>query len=878
MMLPAAAGFPSRGARGACGARLTVRRALWMLGRVETPTPAPVDPPIGPVSARGKFLWVGDEKLFIRAVSYGPFADAAHGAPFPEKEVVEADLAAIRALGANTIRTYTVPPPWLLDRASAHELRVLIGVPWTQHVCFLDTPAIVASIRGVVRAGVRATGDHPATLAYLLGNEIPPDIVRWYGPARVARFLTELVHDAKTLAPAVPCSYANFPSTEYLDVPELDFVAFNVYLHREVDFRRYLRRLQNLAGDRPLVLTEHGIDSRRMGEHTQAATLAWQVRAAFDVGVAGTCVFAWTDEWFAGGREVDDWSFGLVTRARAPKPALDAVRAAFAERVPATPARAAPVSVVVCAFNAAQTLDACLASLTRLAYPECELIVVNDGSTDDTHAIAAAYPEVIMIDQPNRGLSAARNAGLARACGEIVAYTDADCVVDPDWLTYLLATLERDDVVAVGGPNIPPPARTAMAAYVAAAPGGPTHVLLNDEIAEHVPGCNMAFRRAALAAVGGFEPTFRTAGDDVDICWRLQNAGHSIAFSPAAVVWHERRDTASGYVRQQRGYGKAEALLYFRHPYRFNMLGQSRWLGRIYGDVTTSLLSRRPVIYSGTFGRGMFQTLYEPASSLLAFLPFTLEWNLASVVLILTALGAGGPFGAFLWMACLPLVLTVGSAVVSAWRATIERRHDRLSGRLVLAALMIVGPVVRGFERARWRLRGLGEVERVRFAEPTQRPRVRWRAREFQLAYWAEAAQEKEALLEGLIGFLVPRKYLVAHELGWSTWDLEVHCGVSVKARVRVAVEVHGECRRLFRVRCGVVPSRAVVLVLIGALAAMVAGVGLGATGVTGVAGAVAGLVGGVAVARAVQLGRTLFRVLEIVAQQIGLMPVDRRS
>jgi len=849
-----------------------------MLGRLETPTPAPAGAPVGPVSARGKFLWVGGEKFFVRAVSYGPFAEAAHGAPFPEKEIVEGDLAAIRALGANTIRTYTVPPRWLLDRAAAYELRVLIGVPWMQHVCFLDTAAGAASIREVVRAGVRATADHPATLAYLLGNEIPPDIVRWHGPARIARFLAELVHEAKALAPAVPCSYANFPSTEYLDVPELDFVAFNVYLHGEHDFRRYLRRLQNLAGDRPLVLAEHGIDARSMGAHTQATILEWQVRAAFDVGVAGTCVFAWTDEWFTGGREVDDWGFGLVTRERTPKPALEAVRTAFASTVPAAPPRLARVSVVVCAFNAARTLDACLASLVGLAYPECELIVVNDGSTDETHAIAAGYPDVILIDQPNRGLSAARNAGLARATGEVVAYTDADCVVDPDWLTYLVGTLMRDDVVAVGGPNIPPPARTAMAAYVAAAPGGPTHVLLNDEVAEHVPGCNMAFTRVALEAVGGFEPTFRTAGDDVDICWRLQNAGHVIAFSPAAMVWHERRETADAYVRQQRGYGKAEALLYFRHPYRFNMLGQSRWLGRIYGDVTTSLLSRRPVIYSGTFGRGMFQTLYEPASSLLALLPFTLEWNLAGVVLIALALGAGAPFGAFVWIACLPLALTVGSALVSAGRATIERRHDRLSGRLVLAGLMILGPVARGFERTRWRMRGLGEVERVRFAEPTQRPRVRWRTREFQLAYWAERGQEKEALLEGLIGFLVPRKYLVAHELGWSSWDLEVHCGLSVKARVRVAVEVHGRRRRLFRVRCAIVPSRAVVLAVVGAVGAMVAGVAVGASGVPVAVGAGAAVMGGVVVARAVQLGRTLFRVLEIVAQQIGLMPVDRRS
>src|SRR5207244_2296104 len=96
------------------------------------------------------------------------------------------------------------------------------------------------------------------------------------------------------------------------------------------------------------------------------------------------------------------------------------------------------VSVVVCAYNAADTIGDCLDSLSALTYPDAEIIVVNDGSRDATGEIARRYPAVRLIEVANGGLSAARNIGLQHATGEIVAYTDADVRVDPDWLTYLV--------------------------------------------------------------------------------------------------------------------------------------------------------------------------------------------------------------------------------------------------------------------------------------------------------------------------------------------------------------------------------------------------------------------------------------------------------
>src|SRR5216117_2969030 len=438
-----------------------------MLRPLPERAPAPVLDDTPP-TVGGKFFFVGDHKLYLRGVAYGPFAASAHGFPFPEETVLERDFTLMAELGANCLRTFTVPPRWLLDRAAEHGLRVLITIPWAEHVCFLDDKALVAEIRGTVRAAGETCCNHPALFGFLVGNEVPPDIVRWYGPDRVLAFLRTLRDEVKERAPAALVSYANFPSTEYLDVTDfVDFVSFNIYLHREVDFRRYLSRLQNLSEDKPLVLTEFGVDSIREGAQGQGDMLAWMIRAAFESGVAGTFVFSWTDEWFTGGSEISDWAFGLVDAGRERKPSFWAVQAQYGAPLPPRLEVSPRVSVVVCAYNAERTMDACLASLRTLNYPNYEVIVVNDGSTDATLAITerhkAVYdedpegPELVIVSQENKGLSVARNVGAHAASGEIVAYTDSDCVPDPDWLAFLVFKFVRSGFVAVGGPNFPPP-------------------------------------------------------------------------------------------------------------------------------------------------------------------------------------------------------------------------------------------------------------------------------------------------------------------------------------------------------------------------------------------------------------------------------------
>lgn len=833
---------------------------------------------LGKIILRGRSFFENDKKFFLKGVTYGPFAPSCPGVPFPDPASVKSDFALMSELGINCFRTFTPPPKWLLDLAVSNGLRAIIGIPWAQHISFLDSSRTQAEIRDTIARGVTSCKHHPAVFAYLVGNEIPPEIVRWYGSEKIRSFLGDLVDSAKHVDPQAFVSYANFPSTEYLETEFTDFLAFNVYLHREEDFRRYLSHLHNLAADRPLVLTEIGMDSMRQGTASQAETLGWQLRACFETGVAGTVIFSWTDDWYAfplsgdGGFQVNDWAFGLVDRERRRKPSFAAVKDYYAAPLPPPLPEYPKVSVIVCVYNGERTLDPCLASLEKLNYPNYEVVVVNDGSTDGTRQIAEGYDYIRLIDQENKGLSEARNVGIRAATGDIIAFTDADCMADADWLTHLVARFQSSKFGAVGGPNLTPPDDSFVASCVAVSPGAPTHVLLDDEVAEHIPGCNMAFRREALEAIDGFDPIFRAAGDDVDLCWRLQNKGYKIGFSPGAVVWHFRRNTLKDYIKQQRGYGKAETLLFFKHPSRFNVLGQSRWFGRIYGDLSSYLLSRQPRIYSGVFGRGLFQTLYQPSPSIVSCLPLTLEWNFISLLLLASALTFGGVFS----LGVFPFLLTVYRCVACAVKARVAPQFRGWRATFLIAFLIYVGPLVRTIERYRWRLRRLREVTPVDLNGPTQEPQILWHERAFYLAYWNEQGQEKESLLHAVMDFLLPRKYLIAMDQGWSEWDLEICQGPWAKAQIRTATENHTGAKRLLRVRCALRMSRISVACLWTYVTVAAVATLIGLPIVAAAAAFIGWAHGSAIIYQKMRLGHLLYHVVESLAHKLDFVPVQK--
>jgi hypothetical protein len=196
---------------------------------VEAPLAGPRPHPAGPrPRVDGKFLAVGAERLWPAGVTYGTFAPGEDGAPYPDREQVEADFRAMAANGVNALRTYTVPPRWLLDAALRHGLWVAVGLAWEQHVAFLDERGRADAIEARVRAAAHGCAGHPALLGYLVGNEIPAPIVRWHGRRRIERFLERLRRAVAQEDPGALLTYASFPSTEYLELPGFDVVSFNV--------------------------------------------------------------------------------------------------------------------------------------------------------------------------------------------------------------------------------------------------------------------------------------------------------------------------------------------------------------------------------------------------------------------------------------------------------------------------------------------------------------------------------------------------------------------------------------------------------------------------------------------------------------------------
>ena len=238
---------------------------------------------------------------------------------------------------------------------------------------------------------------------------------------------------------------------------------------------------------------------------------------------------------------------------------------------PLEESEAARISVIVITLNEEENIAACLDSLLSQDYPpERYDIFVVDASLDTTPEIVKRYPSVRYL-RSTQGFSRQKNAGRLASGSELVAFTDADCIVPPDWLGIIARAFSDPSVDGIGGNAYPPPG-SGYFEKCAAAIGHPAggsigfdaNVKRGPQGIEFIGGCNAAFRRSALDAVGGYDPGFEDGGEDVDISRRLKRRGFYLDYIPDLTVYHRPRPSLRSYMRWNIGVGATKFNL--RHP------------------------------------------------------------------------------------------------------------------------------------------------------------------------------------------------------------------------------------------------------------------------------------------------------------------------
>ncbi|MBI0584320.1 MAG: glycosyltransferase family 2 protein [Methanomassiliicoccus sp.] len=236
------------------------------------------------------------------------------------------------------------------------------------------------------------------------------------------------------------------------------------------------------------------------------------------------------------------------------------------------------VTVIVCTYNRIQWLSKCLRSLEEQDPHPDEIMVVDGPSNDGTREmleLLESKGDIVLVKQPKLdGISSARNLGLAMAKSDIVCYIDDDAIAQPGWLRSILEMYSEEDVGGGGGPVMNMIGELTMGKN-AVAPNGEwfdeSRGECTDGLAQVMVGCNMSFRRDALAGIGGFDPYFKYHQDETDACLGVLHAGYRILYHEGAVVWHEwcegsyRKDRIKWYLRLRYMWGRNNSYLVRKH-------------------------------------------------------------------------------------------------------------------------------------------------------------------------------------------------------------------------------------------------------------------------------------------------------------------------
>ena len=312
------------------------------------------------------------------------------------------------------------------------------------------------------------------------------------------------------------------------------------------------------------------------------------------------------------------------------------------------------VSVIVPAFNAAQTLAQCLTALGAQTFErgEYEILLVDDGSADNTAEVAARFPQVRVICAQHRGAAAARNLGAREACGELLLFTDADCEPTAQWINTLCAVFTKARVVGAKG-TYNTRQRELVARFVQLEYEEKYAWMRRSETIDFVDTYSAAYRRDVFLANNGFDESFPTASvEDQEFSFRLAEQGHMMAFVPDAVVYHRHPATLAAYARRKFRIGYWKVLVHRRHP------------GKMLGDTHTPPTLKIQMGLWLLFVATAIAALFAPALWLLAGV-LAAGFVVSAIPLIVFIARRDAPIA----LVAPPLILLRAAALSAGWVA-----------------------------------------------------------------------------------------------------------------------------------------------------------------------------------------------------------------
>ena len=225
------------------------------------------------------------------------------------------------------------------------------------------------------------------------------------------------------------------------------------------------------------------------------------------------------------------------------------------------------VSIIIPTFNGASRIGNCLdALLPQITGRDAEILVVNDGSTDNTAGVVENYPQVRLITQANAGPAAARNLGAREARGAILLFTDDDCVPMPDWLDAMLAPFSDPEVV--GAKGIYRTHQKSLAARFVQIEYEDKYRLMSGlPSIDFIDTYSAAFLRHRFLEMSGYDTSFPVAcAEDIELSYRMSARGWKMKFVPAATVYHTHPDSFSRYLKKKYKFAFWRVLAVRKNP------------------------------------------------------------------------------------------------------------------------------------------------------------------------------------------------------------------------------------------------------------------------------------------------------------------------